>query len=483
MNVCVGAALAVLVVPVRASAQDLEARIDAFVSAGDPASAAPLALEAAQRDPDRLEAWERARTIAGWSSNAEIAITALQNLVRLRPEARDLRFALSQQLLWAERTNAALPHAEWLLDHDEADPAALEVVSWIFLGEGRRGRARDALRRWIAALPDTAGPRWILADATHWSVRWREARAQYEALTDDEEYAERAAERQRMLRRDHATRVEAGVVHWDDNTGVSFLSIGARAQIQLPERLVLTSMVERGRWQQSRGTVTGNLGTIRAGVGLRVEASDPIQPEVVVGTEFDSESNRAPFVIARAHISLFGKIFGRVEAGWDRYRLSLAAAREDIRVAYGRVVAYAEPHPWLFLGVDASLSRLSDDNARYYGVAALGAHNPHAFQIEPRVFVQLEEWAESRENAFPYFTNPDLVAFGGDLTLRYKLDHRFRAEAGIGVILQGDRMALVPKALLQLDLWEHLICKVTVGYVGAVTYRQTRVDGWLGYRF
>lgn len=468
-----------------AGEEELEARIAALVAGGQSADAIPLAQRAAMTAPDRPEGWERLRTFAGWNSNAEATLEALTQLVRLTPEDRDLRLALAQNLLWAERTEEALPHARWLLQRtEETEPVALEVAAWVLLGEGLRQEARGALNRWIAAAPDAPQPRWILADLSHWSVRWREARDEYQRLTDDEEFGERAIERQRLLDKDHPTSVEATGTFWNDNTGVEYFAFGLRARLQLPARMVASAEFERGRWQQDNGALTGSIGILRGLAGLRLELSDAVQPEVLGGVETDSQDNVAPVLVGRVHVSLFGKLFGRVEVGWDRYRLSLASAAEDVRTTYGRILAYAQPVPWLFIGFDGSYSRLSDGNARLYSVLAVGVHNEHAFQVEPRVFVQTEHWSFLHEDSFPYFTTPDPVAVGGDVTLRYtREDWWLRAELAMGVVYQGGNWALTPKGLLAINLVDHLIGKVTAGYVGAVAYRQFRVDASLGYRF
>lgn len=465
--------------------EDLEGQIAELVASGRSADAIPLARRAAEAAPDAPEGWQRLRTFAGWNSDAEAALEALTHLVRLTPQDRDLRLALAQRLLWAERTEEALPHARWLLRRaEEVEPVALEVATWVLLGEELRQEAHSALNRWVAAAPDAPQPRWILADLSHWSVRWRDAGEQYERLTGDEEFGERAIERQRLLDKDHPTSVEATATFWNDNTGVEYFAFGLRGRVQLPARMVASAEFERGRWQQENGPLTGSVGLLRGLAGLRLELSDAVQPEVLGGVEADSEGNVAPVLIARAHVSLFGKLFGRVEVGWDRYRLSLASAAEDIRTGYGRILAYAQPVPWLFIGFDGSYSRLSDGNDRLYSVLALGVHNNHAFQVEPRVFVQAERWSFLHEDSFPYFTTPDPIAVGGDVTLRYtREDWWLRAELVMGVVYQGGDWALTPKGLLAINLVDHLIGKVTAGYVGAVAYRQFRVDASLGYRF
>lgn len=469
----------------KADADNPDERIQALISSGKSAEAIPLVRERAQSAPDARERWELLLKLAGWNSDAEAALEALRNLVRLDPENRELRLSFAQRLLWAKRTGEARPHAKWLLrDSETRDPVSLEVATWVLLGEGDREAARQAVQRWIDADPGATSPRWVLADLSHWSVRWRDAEEQYDHLSEDQEYGPKTVERRRMLAKDHPTSAEVVFTYWQDTTDVEYLSVAQRSRAPLPKRIVLSAEAELGRWSQGVGAEQARVRTGRGLVGLRFEMIDELQPQLLVGVEGDSEDNVAPVVVARGHLSLWGKLFGRIEGGWDRYRLGLVAAREDVRVTYVRALGYFEPHPWVFVGLDASASRLSDDNARYYGVAALGAHNPGAFQVEPRVFAQIEEWASFRDGANPYFTTRDPLAMGADVTLRFtEVDAWMKAEATAGFVHQGGLWAFTPRGSVAFDVADHLIGKVTAGYVGAVAYRQARVDASLGYRF
>jgi len=490
LAVLVTAISLVLAYESRASGEDAQSveiglQIDRLVAHGRSAEAIPLARKLAALSSDSTEAWQKLRTLAGWNSDSEAELEALDNLVRLRPADRDLRVALAQRLLWAQNTKAALPHARWLLaDPEVRDEVALEVTAWVLIGEKSTAEARAAVKRWIAAKPNEGKPRWLLADLTHWSVHWRSASDQYAFLKSDSEYKKKVADRMRMLARDHPIIFAATGTYWSDNTGVTYQAVGAKGTAQLPRRLILSAEAERGRWKQEVGSALGQIGVARALVGLRLELFDELQPEILSGIELDSEGHNAFLAMGRAHLSIAGKIFGRCELGWDRYRLSLASARSDIRTLYQRLLLYAEPLSYLFIGIDASHSWLSDSNHRWYSVLALGAHNTAALQVEPRVFAQIEKWNELRDLALPYFTTPYPFAFGGDLTLRFtQKDSRLRAEIAAGAVHQGGAWALTPRGSLAWELFDHFVGKIAVRYIGAVAYRQHRVDASIGYRF
>lgn len=459
-----------------------ESEIERLIGAGQSAQALPLVKQNALVDPDNESHWQLLLKLAGWNSNAEAAIDALKNLVRLNGSDRDLRLALAQRLLWVPNTAEALPHAKWLVARpEETEPVALEVASWILLGEKDLEAARKSVARWIKAEPTSASARWVLADLSHWSVHWRDAAQQYKLLRVQDEHAQKSAVRQRMLAKDHPTETEARATYWRDTTGVEYSSLGTHSRVQMPGRLVASADAEVGQWE---GRNEKSIAVARGLASLRFEWLDAIQPELVAGMEGDSEENSAPVLLAKGHISLFGRLFGRMEAGWDRYRMGLVAAREDVRVQYLRALTYYEPHRWIFLGVDASANWLSDDNRRLYGVLALGLHNPGNFQLEPRAFAQAEYWQQARGGAIPYFTTQDPIATGADLTVRYTRPQWWmRAEATAGFVHQGGLWAFTPRGSIAVDLADHWIGKITAGYVGAVVYRQFRVDASFGYRF
>ena len=75
-----------------------------------------------------------------------------------------------------------------------------------------------AIVRWIAASPSSASARWALADQTHWTADWREARRQYIRVRATPAYATRARERLELLRHDHPNEIRTDGVWWRDNT-------------------------------------------------------------------------------------------------------------------------------------------------------------------------------------------------------------------------------------------------------------------------
>lgn len=474
-------------------------RIAALLAQGDVAGALPLTLARARRLGDDKAAWEQVLTVAGWASqepgSASAAIEALEHLVALAPEDRTLRLNLAQRLLWAKRTDAALPHVEWLLARgNERDPVALEVATWVLLGEKRSEEARGALRRWIEAAPEDARPRWILADLTHWSARWRDARDQYRAIARLEPASEKLKERKEALRHDHPADVRGELVAWSDNFHNSFTGSAIAATSPLPARMVLSARAEVGVWRQrlevapsSAGApnevTTDQVTTYGAQGRLRFEAWNSVWPELWLGAEADGAGNRTPIAGAGAQLSIGGRLFGRVYLEHDRHRVSLQAARENLTATGPGWILYAEVTRWLFLSSELALAWINDGNLRTRGVLIAGVHNTGALQLEPRVFAQYDRYRDAYPDAKPYFTPTEPWTYGADLVLRYSLARALVAEAQIGVIKQGSLVAARPGALLKAELARHVLLSLSVGYVGSPEYHQTRVGASMGWLF
>ncbi len=465
-------------------AATLEERIQASIAAGDSLAALPLAIQYAEEKGDDVEAWVQVRTFAEWNSKAPEALIALKHIVKLKPDDRDARLALAQRLLWAKDTAAAVPHAQWLMQRDEEkDPVAFEVCTWVFLEQKLQDQAEEALWRWIDAAPKDARPRWIIADLTHWSARWRDAKEQYpyiEALSDQPEKREMREER---LRLDHPTEVGAFVTWWTDSIDVEYLTYGAEANIQLPARMVTDVRVERGSWSQDNDNLSGSVGIVRAVARLRVELLDQLTPEVGVGVEVDSEGNRAPVVLAGTRFSFAGKVFGSLHLHYDRLGLSFEGAVEDVRKLGPKLTIYAEPHPWVFVSTEAFYYWFSDDNQHRSALLALGGHNPHDFQVEPRIFGQYNGYKDFLEDSSPYFTPTDPWVYGGDLTLRYTIKDMLKVSATVGGVFQQGAFAVLPSGQAEYLLLGHVRMKARVGYIGSPQYKQLRVDASLSYLF
>ncbi len=474
-------------------------RIAALLAQGDVAGALPLALARARRLVDDKGAWEQVFKVAGWASqepaSASAAIEALQHLVALSPEDRTLRLNLAQRLLWAKRTNDALPHVEWLLARPgERDPVALEVATWVLLDQKRSEEAQAALRRWIEVVPEDPRPRWILADLTHWSVHWREARDQYRAIARLERPSEKLEERQEALRHDHPTDWRGELVAWADNFDNAFTGTAVAATSPLPSRLVLSLRAELGVWRQRLAPAPPSAGapseaprdqltTYGAQARLRIEAWNSVWPELWVGAEADAAGHRTPIVGAGAQLSIGGWLFGRVFLQHDRHRVSLEAVRENLTATGPGCILYAEAARWLFFSSELALTWINDGNQRTRGVLIAGVHNTGALQLEPRIFAQYDRYRDAYPDAMPYFTPTEPWTYGSDLVVRYSLPRAIVAEAQIGVIKQGSLVAARPGALLKAELARHVLLSISVGYVGSPEYHQTRLDAALGWLF
>ncbi|MFO0624435.1 MAG: hypothetical protein U0325_02370 [Polyangiales bacterium] len=458
-----------------------ETRIEALIAENASAQALPLARERARRLATDVVAWERVLTIAGWNSDDAAALEALRALVTLRPDDRDRRLGLAQRLLWARATREAAPHARWLLARaDERDPTALEVAAWVLQGAGDHDGARAAAARWAAT--GATGGRWHLADMTHWSARWREARAQYDILVGIPAERARAEERRERLRRDHPDEVRLSGTRWSDNVGITYESLALSGTAQLPRRLVLEPRVEGGRWL-SENTTPAELGVVTAQARLRAELWDGVWPELTLGVEVDTAGNVAPLGAVGVRLAVDGWLFGRIWAQHDLHRVSIEAARRDIRAIGPGWSLYAEPRPWLFVAFEGAAHWLSDGNFRGRGVLAVGARNRGAFQVEPRAFAQYDVYEQARTDAQPYFTPDDPWSVGGDVTLRYVRGDTIRLEAGMGVIYQGGVVAWRPSASAQVELVRHLRLLASGGYVGSPQYNQVRVDAAVAWLF
>ncbi len=477
-----------------AQADDDLARIDALLAVNRVAEALPVAVARAVRLETDAPAWQKVLTIAGWSSNADAALLALEHLVALQPSNRDWRLALAQRLLWAKKTAAALPHAEWLLNTgNERSGPALEVIAWILLDQGRSNQARNALGRWIEASPADPHPRWILADATHWSVRWTEARAQYDVLVGMPAEATKAQERLALLRHDHPNEVHVEGLGWRDNFKVSYTAGAIGSTTQLGSRFVLLLRTEMGAWSQTvlkpapGGLTIKNVSEdLRVGgatARLRYELWDAVAPEAFVGFEGDSANNLTPTGGLGARLSIAGSLFGRVQVDHDRHRVSLNAARQDITRTGPSFLLHWEATRWVFASSEGMIQQVSDGNLRSRGLLILGAHNPNPIQIEPRVFAQYDRYRDGRAGAVPYFTPTEPWTYGADLVARVTSGTVFRAEGQIGFAVQGGKVAVRPGGLVSAELAQHVRASVGVAYIGSPQYNQTRVDASVGYVF
>lgn len=476
--------------PSRATADATQERIDALVAAERSRDALPLALDLARARRDAA-AWEQALTLATWNAVAEASLEALRALVVIAPGDRRRRRELAQRLLWARKTREALPHARLLLaEPAEQDPVALEVATWVLVAEGDRDGALSAAERWAAAAPREGRAQWVIADLTHWSARWRRARAAYDALTLSSPPlvaapdAARVDERIEMLRHAHPTEARLEGVRWFDTVGVQFEAAAADATAQLPIRAVLFARAEVGRWAEARSDEGAReLAVYRATARLRVDATDAWSPELLVGAEADGKGHLAPVAELGSRWSVAGIAYLRAAAQWDRYRVSLRSAEQDVRVFGPLASAYLEPTRWLFATAEGAISWLSDGNLKAGGVAAVGVHNPDPFQIEPRAFVQIDAYREPREQASPYFTPKDPLTWGGDVTVRLTRARAFSAEVAAGASVQDGAPALRASATVRVELWRHLRLGGSAAHVGSAEYQQTRFDGFLGYHF
>ncbi len=494
-GIVAGALLSLACIAASARADELAKTVDELLAQNRPADALPLAVVDARELETSKAAWEKVLTISGWTSDTRASIEALGHLIALDPDNRGHRFALAQRLLWEKRTADAVPHARWLLAQaDERSAAELEVITWVLLDQGLRNEARIALYRWITASPADPRPRWILADLTHWDVRWREALAQYEVLALIPSEAARAEARMSMLRHDHPNDLHLDGLHWHDNFGVTYEALALGSTLQPADRLVLTLRSEVGRWSQTRQVPTGSAAggssptaqsdktaelTARASYDLWKSVS----PELALGGAADSEGNFTPIAGVAARLSIAGRLFGRVYVDHDRHRVSLDAARQGITTTGPGCLLYAEISRWFFASSEAMVQWVSDHNIRGRALLIAGAHNPDPLQLEPRLFVQYEAYRDARPGAIPYFTPTDSWTYGADLVGRYRLDTRFGAEAQIGLVVQGDVVALRPGGAVRAEIADHLRASFGVAYIGSPQYNQTRFDASVGYLF
>lgn len=474
--------------PPRAAADALQERIAALIAAERSREALPLALTLARAREDAA-AWEQVLTLATWNADGEASLEALRALVKLAPEDRRRRRELTQRLLWARKTSEALPHARLLLaEPSERDPTTLEVATWVLVAEGDRDGARKAAERWAAAAPREPRAQWVIADLTHWSVRWRRARAAYDALTritpeGAAAAAARVDERIEMLRHAHPTEARLEGVHWFDTVGVRYEALATDATAQLPIRATLFARAEVGRWTEARpGEGERALAVYRATARLRVEAADAWSPELLVGAEADGEGHLAPVAELGSRWTVAGVAYLRAAVQYDRYRVSLRSAEQDIRSLGPLASVYLEPTRWLFATAEGSVWWLSDSNLEARGVAAVGAHNPDPLQVEPRAFAQLDTYREPRKQASPYFTPKAPLTWGGDVTVRLTRSSAFSAEAAVGASVQGGVPALRASAAVRVELFRHLRLGGSAAHVGAAEYQQTRFDGFIGYQ-
>ncbi len=473
-------ALAALACAGPAYADELQDRIAALVAADRAREALPLALARARATGADIEAWEQVATLAGWTSSSAEALEASAALVALRPEDRARRLELARLLLWARRAAEALPHARWLVASPaERDPQVLEVAVRVFADGGAPAEAVRAAERWVEVSGGATDARWALADLTHWSWRWRTARAQYAALRASPTERARTEARAELLRHDHPTLAALDGVGWQDNQGVVYVSAAGDATVQLPAPAVLVARAEAGRWAQRERSV--EFANVQAGV--RLERWDAVRPEATAGVEHDTEGHVALFGNVGVRFSLAGRVFGRLWLQSDRYRAATEAIRQDVRATGPAWTVYAEPRPWMTVSSEASLWWLSDGNLRGRALLAAGVHNLGRWQAEPRAWATYEGFRALRAGALPYFTPTDPWTWGCDLTLRYTSGAPVRVEVSAGFAVQGGTVLFRPSATVRLELARHLRIQLTAAHVGSPQYQQTRVDGGLAWLF
>ena len=481
-----------LATPHHARADEETVRIDGLIAENRSRQALPIALERARRLRFDVAAWQRVRQIAAWNALTDSEIEALEALVLVRPEQRDLRFSLAQRLLWKKRTEDALPHVRWLLSHaDESDPVALEVCVWVLAAEKETTEARRAAERWLVAANDAATrsrARWAIADLTHWSVRWREARAAYRVLerTPGVEAAARmATERLELLRheRPDETRLEGNQT--SDNFGNAYRAVAATSDLQLPWRLVAQPRTEVGRWSR---TGYASLTSVAQQLRLRAEPWEALRPELLGGVEADSARHVVPYGSAGARLAIAGRFFGRVAIEYDRLRVGLEPIRRDVRAVGPVYSLYAEPLPWLVLASEGQLTTISDDNLRTRLMGLIGSHNTGRWQLEPRFVLAYDRYRDYRPGALPYFTPSDPWSFGWELIARgVPLADAPRAvvkfEAGIAFVLSAGAVAVRPSATLRAELGRHMQLMAGTIVAGTSRYFQTRFDASVGWLF
>lgn len=446
------------------------------------------ALPILKRDAERLDQgknpkrWHLVKIVADWHSEAELALLALRRLVTLSPQDREVRFVLSQRLLWKGETAEALAHVQWLRQNAQSLTAAeLEVATWVLVGEQHPDAVAVAVE-WSAKDPKSTSARWVIADLSHWTARWRAASEQYEHLAEANADQEKVTLRKEMIRHDHPNRIELGAVVWSDNTGVNFQQAHALGTYQMSAPVRLDGKVAAGRWERDSGEYR-SIDVLRATLLARFELFDEYWPELELGAEGDSEQNIAPTVSLGVRWSVSGWIFGRGWLSYDRFPVSIDSAGEDIRVAGGNYALYAEPHPWVFVSSSAELKWISDDNLRARGLLAVGAHNPDALQLEPRLFAE-QNWYESpRPGASPYFVPEDPLMVGVDVTLRYQMKPELLVQVSAGLVEQNEVMASIYGALLRAELFGHLQLSASYGRIGSPEYNQDAFRGSVGWLF
>lgn len=457
-------------------------RIAALIADGHSGQAIPLARQVA-RARDDAESWQLVLQLANWNSRAEAAIEALSALVRLEPEVEDLRVKLAQRLLWAKKTSAALPHANWLLDkRDNLDATAFEICTWVLLEQGQRDGALAAARGWLAADPESMSARWVIADLTHWSYRWREARAQYRVLGRHDEHADKARARVSMLRHAHPNDIRSQFVWWSDNVGVTYRQEQLSATVQLPKQLALRTDVALNHWHQVIADDHSQLGVGSVKGSLLIEAGNLIQPELTLGAQM-APAGAVPEAEVKLRISHGGWLFGHASAGYGLMGASLTAIASDIRTWRSKLSLYAQPKKWLFVSGEAGVHLTSDDNERRQGVLALGVHNTGSLQLQPRLFAQFDGFRYLRSAVESYYTPTVPLSTGGDLTVRYRRGERLHIEASLGVIKQADVVAVRPGGLIRFLLADRLKGQISFASIGSPQYSQNRVDATLGYVF
>lgn len=449
----------------------------ALVAEGKAAEALPLAVQSA-RDAPSPDRWKLVLVMADWVSKADEALLALEALAKLEPSNRDNRAKLAQRLLWAKRAADALPHVTWLEHNHTLKPTELEVVTWVLLETGHRQRALQAAEQWLRLQPTSVAARWVIADLTHWTARWKTAAAQYVELKKLPAERSKAEERQRLLRDSHPDLWGAEWTQWSDNFGVSFASIQAYSIRQLPGRFQLQTRLSGTRWaetpdsDQDEAKPTINVG--RLALMLRYEWRDAWWPELILGMEADTAQNVAGIVDAGLRFSVDGWLFGKVGASYDRLSLSRSAAESDVRQLGGYWEAYAEPRPWLFASTTGEYRSLSDGNQRFRVLGAVGLHNTGALQVEPRIFVENNFFEFVPFNATPYFAPVNPLMFGGDLTLRYRHGDWLFSQIRFGQAYQGNVDALLWGALLRARLGGGFRLAGEFGRIGSAEYNQAQ---------
>lgn len=473
----------------RAAEPDRERQtIDWFIAHDRSREALPLAQDRARRLRFDLDAWREVLKLAGWNSVTDAAVEALENIVFLRHDDREARFQLAQRFLWQNRTKDALPHVEWLLENGETDPVALEVCLWVASAEGDTSLAYDAASRWLAVAKDEdtrIRARWALADLTHWSVRWREAREQYKTLIGVETQSAKAGERLDLLRHEQPTEARLEGLYYTDNFDNAYVGLAAAAELPIPGRLVLLPRSELGRWSRfDRKDIRVGIEQFR----LRWEPWQAVRPEVTLGFEGDTAEHHDGYGSAGSRVVLGGWLFARAIAYYDRLRVGLDSIQQNVRATGALVSAYAEPKPWIFFSGEIDESRISDDNVHSRVFAAVGARTPGTWQVEPRFYVGYDAYRDQRANALPYFTPTNPWAAGWDVTGRadlrlYSLHVHVKPEASIGFIFASGSAAVRPSGGIHVDAGESLRFAVIGTIVGTPQYRQERLDASIGWLF